>query len=165
METIAAMKKMLTDSECVEFLQWALPQLGLRWPGFRKVRGQVRKRINRRLGELGLTGIADYRDYLQAHPDEWPRLDELCRISISRFYRDRRVFDHLRDDVLPTLAQVAVARHENQVRCWSVGCASGEEIYTVVILWHEHLQPWFFPPIPFNQYQPTFPESPCGPRP
>jgi chemotaxis protein methyltransferase CheR len=33
----------MSDQECVEFLQWALPQLGLRWPGFRKVRRQARK--------------------------------------------------------------------------------------------------------------------------
>jgi chemotaxis protein methyltransferase CheR len=41
----------MTDRECVEFLQWALPQLGLRWPGFRKVRHQIHKRLNRRLGD------------------------------------------------------------------------------------------------------------------
>jgi chemotaxis protein methyltransferase CheR len=137
------MEKMMTDSECVDFLQRALPQLGLRWPGFRKVRGQVHKRLNRRLGELRLAGITDYRHYLQAHPDEWPGLDELCRISISRFYRDRIVFDCLRDEVLPTLAEAAIARGENLARCWSAGCASGEEIYTIVLLWHEHLQSRF----------------------
>jgi len=134
---------MMSDAECVDFLQWALPQLGLRWPGFRKVRGQVRKRLNRRLEELGLEGIANYQEYLQTRPAEWAKLDEFCRISISRFYRDRTVFDHLRDEVLPTLAEAAVARRENEVRCWSAGCASGEEIYTVVLLWHEHLQPRF----------------------
>lgn len=133
----------MTDAECVGFLQWALPQLGLRWPGFRKVRRQVHKRLNRRLGELGLAGIADYRRHLEAHPEEWPRLEALCRISISHFYRDRSVFDCLRDDVLPTLAEAAIAGSGNQVRCWSIGCASGEEIFTVVILWNAHLQSRF----------------------
>lgn len=132
----------MTDLECVDFLQWALPQLGLRWPGFRKVRGQVRKRLNRRLIELGRAGIADYRAYLQSHPEEWSTLDEFCRISISCFYRDQAVFDHLRDQVLPTSAEVA-ARQEGLVRCWSLGCASGEEIYTVVLLWNEHVHPRF----------------------
>jgi chemotaxis protein methyltransferase CheR len=50
---LGAQKILLTDRQCVEFLQWALPQLGLRWAGFHKVRGQVRKRIVRRLHELG----------------------------------------------------------------------------------------------------------------
>jgi hypothetical protein len=44
----------MTDSECVDFLQWALPQLGLRWPGFRKVQRQVHKRISRRGFRLGM---------------------------------------------------------------------------------------------------------------
>jgi len=33
----------MNDNDCVEFLQWALPRLHLRWPGFRKVRAQVCK--------------------------------------------------------------------------------------------------------------------------
>jgi chemotaxis protein methyltransferase CheR len=37
------------DTECVGFLQWALPRLGLRWRGFRRVRGQVCKRIDWRM--------------------------------------------------------------------------------------------------------------------
>ena len=57
----------MADRECVEFLQWALPQLGLRWPGFRKVRRQVHKRIARRLSELSLTRLSDYRHYLETH--------------------------------------------------------------------------------------------------
>jgi len=44
----------MKDSECVEFLQWALPRLRMRWAGFRKVRGQVCKRLQQRIGELGL---------------------------------------------------------------------------------------------------------------
>lgn len=81
----------MTDRECVEFLQWALPQLGLRWPGFRKVRRQVHKRMVRRLGELGLGQIADYRAYLDTHAAEWGVLDAMSRISISRFYVSVRV--------------------------------------------------------------------------
>jgi chemotaxis protein methyltransferase CheR len=124
----------------VEFLQWALPRLGLRWPGFRKVRRQVRKRIDRRLGELALARICNYRDYLETYPAEWSLLDGFCRISISRFYRDRDVFDSLRDEVLPELARTTRQRSEHQVRAWCAGCASGEEPYTLAILWARHIQ-------------------------
>jgi chemotaxis protein methyltransferase CheR len=73
----------MTDQDCIAFLQWALPRLGLRWPGLRKVRRQVHKRINRRLEELGLARIADYRSYLDTHPDEWHMLDSLTPICLS----------------------------------------------------------------------------------
>jgi chemotaxis protein methyltransferase CheR len=59
----------------------------------------------------------------------------LCRISISRFHRDRGVFDHLRRVVLPELPRRAWGRGEGAFRCWSAGCASGEEPYTLMILW------------------------------
>ena len=47
----------MKDDRCVRFLQWALPQMHMRWPGFRKVRRQVCKRIDRRMKMLGLTRI------------------------------------------------------------------------------------------------------------
>ena len=47
----------MTDAECVEFLQAALPLLGLRWPGFRRVRRLVRKRLGKRLHELGIPDL------------------------------------------------------------------------------------------------------------
>lgn len=125
----------MKDAECVHFLQDALPHLHLRWPGFRKVRRQVCKRIGRRLSELSLADVAAYADYLAAHPKEWQTLDSLCRISISRFYRDRGVFDALRDVVLPHLADAATRRGDGTIRIWSAGCASGEEPYTLNLLW------------------------------
>jgi chemotaxis protein methyltransferase CheR len=124
----------MTDPECVAFLQWALPRLRFRWPGFRKVRRQVRKRVERRLGQLGLPHVDAYRNYLESHPAEWEVLDGCCRITISRFYRDRRVFDLLGQEILPELARTAIRCGLDEVRCWSAGCASGEEAYTLLIL-------------------------------
>jgi chemotaxis protein methyltransferase CheR len=123
------------DSDCVGFLQWALPRLGLRWPGFRKVRGIVCKRVERRRRALGLGSLDAYRVYLEEHGDEWEALRALCSIPISRFGRDRSVFSLLEDVVLPVLADQAAARPERTLTCWSAGCASGEEPYSVSILW------------------------------
>ena len=125
----------MKDVDCVDFLQWALPQLHLRWPGFRKVRRQVCKRIERRIRELQLPDIQAYRDYLQNAEEEWRVLDGLSRVTISRFYRDKRVFAMLEKEVLPQLAEQAIARGETNLRIWSAGCASGEEPYTLSLLW------------------------------
>jgi chemotaxis protein methyltransferase CheR len=133
----------MTDAECVELLQWAAPRLGLRWQGFRRVRGQVCKRIARRLKALGLEGAAAYRARLEAEPAEWAVLDGLCRVTISRFYRDRGVFEALREPLLPALLEGVCARGEPALRAWSAGCASGEEPYTVAVLFRLGLQPRF----------------------
>jgi chemotaxis protein methyltransferase CheR len=133
----------MKDSQCVDFLQWALPRLHMRWPGFRKVRGTVCKRIDRRIAELGLADVRSYRDYLEHQPAEWPTLDSFCRIPISRFYRDRSVFDLLASEILPALATAARSSGALKLRCWSAGCASGEEAYTLAILWKLRLHPQF----------------------
>ena len=133
----------MTDRECVELLQWAAPRLRLRWEGFRRVRGQVCKRLGRRMKELGLPGVAAYRARLETEDAEWDVLDALCRVTISRFYRDRRVFDVLREELLPQVLHEARARGETTFRVWSAGCASGEEPYTVAVLFRLGLQPHF----------------------
>lgn len=130
----------MKDEECVAFLQWALPRLGLRWSGFRRVRGQVRKRLARRLEALGLPDLAAYRERLAGDPDEWHVLDALCRIPISRFWRDRSVFARLAGEVLPSLAREAAARG-TPLACWSAGCAAGEEPYTLALIWDRLLAP------------------------
>lgn len=134
---------MITDADGVQFLQWCLPRLGLHWPGFRKVRRQVYKRVHRRLQELGLANVAEYRAYLEEHPTEWAALDGLCWISISRFYRDKGVFQYLEREVFWQLAQQVVADSASKVRCWSAGCAAGEEPYTLAILWRQHIAAQF----------------------
>lgn len=121
----------------MEFLQWALPRLGLRWAGFRKVRRQLCRRLVRRLDALGLPDLAAYRNHLAAHPREWQSVGALMPITISRFYRDRGVFAALEADVVPALAEAARAAGRDGLSAWSAGCASGEEAYTLALIWHE----------------------------
>lgn len=131
----------MRDEDCVRFLQWALPKLGLVWSGYRKVRGTVRKRLNRRLRTLGLADLDAYREYLSDHPEEWGRLEVLCHIPISRFYRDRAVWNCLETEALPALVTGAQDRGEGVLRALSLGCASGEEVYSLSLLWARRLAP------------------------
>jgi chemotaxis protein methyltransferase CheR len=130
----------MKDEACVQFLQWALPQMQLLWPGFRRVRGQVCKRVGRRIAELGLADETAYRDYLQSHAVEWQTLATLCRITISRFYRDKAVFNCLSETLLPQLCEALRRQNAKELRCWSAGCARGEEPYSLVLLWKFILQ-------------------------
>ena len=125
----------MKDASCISFLQWALPRLNMRWPGFRKVRKQACKKISRRLTELNISDIESYRAYLQENPDEWRILDSFCRITISRFCRDRGLFDYLGCRVLPGLVRQAAQTGDRTIRCLCIGAASGEEPYTMNLLW------------------------------
>jgi chemotaxis protein methyltransferase CheR len=134
----------MKDRSCTAFLQWVLPRLERRWAGYRRVRGLVCKRLARRLRELGLADLAAYREWLESHPAEWAELDALLGIPISRFYRDRDVFEAIEREVLPVLARAAIAGSRTALDCWSAGCASGEEPYTLALLWRLRLQ-WQYP--------------------
>ena len=123
----------------MQLLQWALPRLKMRWPGFRKVRRQVCKRIDRRIEELRLSSVGAYRSYLETHSAEWDVLDSMCRVTISRFYRDRRIFAALETQVLPELARSVRASGRRSLSCWCAGCASGEEPYTLAMMWSHSL--------------------------
>ncbi len=134
---------MTNDPDWIAFFKWALPQLRMRWAGFRKVRGQVQKRLYRRLQLLSLADPGAYRDYLRQHPGEWRILDSLCRITISRFYRDQGIYALLAAQIMPDLAKQAERDRQAALRIWSVGCASGEEPYSVAILWGLQLEQRF----------------------
>jgi len=84
--------------------------------------------------DLGLEDFASYRARLEADPAEWRVLDECCHITISRFFRDRDIFQVLRTRVSPDITAQA-KREGRNAQIWSAGCASGEEPYTIRILW------------------------------
>jgi chemotaxis protein methyltransferase CheR len=88
------------------------------------------------MAEVGVAGVQEYRVFLEAHPEEWRILDQCCRVTISRFFRDREVFRALREGVFPELARKAEGEGRGEVRCWSAGCGSGEEPYTLSLLWN-----------------------------
>lgn len=123
----------MKDQLCVDFLQWVLPKLGLRWKGFKKVRQQVCKRIKKRIRELNLADLNAYQKYLQTHDDEWNNLQSFCVITISRFFRDRFVYRKLMDDYLPQLI-LHTQTSGRKLRILSLGSASGEEVYSLAII-------------------------------
>ncbi len=122
---------------CSDFLKWALPELKMRPEGFRKVRKQVCKRLLKRMSELNLHDFESYRRFLQDNPTEWKVADEMMRITISRFFRDRKTWEEVTDNLLPEMVRKANGKHP--VRCWCAGIASGEEPYTLAILWREKI--------------------------
>ncbi|MFZ4774258.1 MAG: CheR family methyltransferase [Terrimicrobiaceae bacterium] len=97
----------------------------------------VARRIERR---MGICQIRDFEDYVTlAHqaPAECEKLAKDMLISVTRFFRDPEVFDKLRTSVLPDMIRKARGR---ALRIWSVGCATGEEVYSTAILLEEAIR-------------------------
>ncbi len=118
----------MTDFET--FLAEALPPLGLAPAAL--IRRNIRRRVMRRMESVGVHDFSSYLLFLRRNPSEWDVLRPLFTVTISRFFRNRRVFDALSRHVLAPLATKG-----NPVFAWSAGCASGEEAFTLRILWEE----------------------------
>jgi chemotaxis protein methyltransferase CheR len=120
------------QSDFERLLQEVAPRLGIVWQKYR--RRQSRRGLRSRLTALGLgDDLEAYRRRLLADVGEQERLVAAMRVTVSRFYRDRRVWRGLDQVVLPQLR--ASLEPGAPLRAWSVGCACGEEPYTLALLW------------------------------
>ncbi|MGH2410052.1 MAG: CheR family methyltransferase, partial [Chloroflexota bacterium] len=98
----------------------------------------ILRRVRRRMAATSATTLPAYQAYLHAHPEESQRLVNSLLINVTEFFRDPALFEHLRQEVLPSL--FAQARGQGtELRLWSAGCATGEEAYSLAILIAETL--------------------------
>ncbi len=114
-----------------EFLKEVAPLFGLQWRPFRR-RG-VKRKLERRLTEAGLSHFEQYLLRVKRDPEEQSHLSEILTVTISRFYRDRNVFDLLEHSVIPAI--IKNKKGESKFKIWSIGCANGEEPYSLSMLW------------------------------
>ncbi|HEU0088003.1 MAG TPA: CheR family methyltransferase [Pseudonocardiaceae bacterium] len=102
-------------------------------------RASLRRRVDRRMAQIGMTGYSEYLDLLQVRPEEFTELFNAILINVTAFFRDADTWDFLRTHVLPKLLEDK--QPGELIRVWSAGCASGAEAYSLVILLTEALGP------------------------
>ena len=93
----------------------------------------VQARISKRIRTLQIGSFEEYADFLNS-PDgnaERKSLVSVLTTNVTRFFRESHHFDHLRDEILPSLIQRA--KNGGRVRLWSAGCSSGEEPYSIAL--------------------------------
>ncbi len=94
----------------------------------------IRRRIHRRLVVNGKATLAEYAGFLRGNAKELDALYSDVLISVTSFFRDREAFQILQRDVLPKLID---KRGEEPVRCWILGCSTGQEAYSVAMAFVE----------------------------
>ena len=93
----------------------------------------ITRRIDRRIGLGDCQNWKDYADFLEDEPSELENLYRDLLIGVTYFFRDPDAFETLRELVIDPL----VASATEELRIWVAGCASGEEAYTLGILFLE----------------------------
>ncbi|MWD28541.1 PAS domain-containing protein [Aquicoccus sp. SCR17] len=116
------------DAPPIDLLQILLAQTRVDFREYKQT--TVQRRIERRMTALGITDQAEYVRHCRDSPEEVEILFRDLLISVTRFFRDPREFDHLRDALAETLPRDRI----DPIRVWVAGCATGEEAYSVAIL-------------------------------
>jgi two-component system, chemotaxis family, CheB/CheR fusion protein len=95
------------------------------------------RRIQRRMQVVQIDEIPAYADFLRNDKDEVQHLFNDLLIGVTEFFRDKREFEVLETQVIPKIFEDKGAGQ--QVRIWVLGCATGEEAYSIGILLREHM--------------------------
>lgn len=101
------------------------------WAGFRKVRKGVKKRVRRHMEMLGCQTIGAYLRLIEDDEPERDRCRQYLAVTVSRFFRDRQLWEYLQNSILPALS----GRFSDGLTAWSAGCAGGEEPYSLSMVW------------------------------
>jgi chemotaxis methyl-accepting protein methylase len=117
------------------FLRETAPLLGLQWRPFQK--RSIKRKVERRIAETGLSHFEEYLLRVQKDPTERNRFSKILTVTISRFFRDREVFNTIGTSLIPTMIK---NRDVGDFKIWSIGCASGEEPCSLSILWKEQFE-------------------------
>jgi len=123
-----------TDSMDDQQFREVLQYLGLSWKGYRRVRKGVKKRLIRHIQRLGCRSVEEYLVEFKSSKDARVECQRLMTVSISRFFRDLKLWQILEEQILPRF----IESERGKIRVWSAGCACGEEVYSLKILW-DHL--------------------------
>ena len=98
----------------------------------------ILRRIERRLVVTHTRNLREYVTYLKNNPDEARVLAKEVLIGVTSFFRDADYFEVLKEKVIRTL--VMNATPQEQIRVWVAGCSTGEEAYSIAILFMEILE-------------------------
>ena len=122
-----------SERELEDLLGYLRDARGFDFTGYKRT--SLARRIRKRMADIGTTAYDDYRDVLEADPEEFNELFNTILINVTGFFRDSESWAYLAAEALPQI--LADKAPDEEIRIWSAGCSSGEEAYTLAILFAE----------------------------
>jgi two-component system CheB/CheR fusion protein len=98
----------------------------------------VYRRIERRMGVHKIDKIVSYVHFLQENPKEVEILFKELLIGVTNFFRDAAVWTKLKENIIPDI--ISRGLQGNILRAWMPGCSTGEEAYSLAIVFKEALE-------------------------
>jgi two-component system, chemotaxis family, CheB/CheR fusion protein len=101
-------------------------------------RSTILRRVERRMQLNGFVTLEAYLTYLRGNASEAQAMFNDILIGVTNFFRDQESWETLAKKVVPKLFKKKV--EEEGIRAWSIGCATGEEAYSLAILLFEEAE-------------------------
>lgn len=98
----------------------------------------IYRRVERRMGIHKIDKIASYVRFLQENPKEANILFKELMIGVTNFFRDAKVWAKLKESVIPGI--IPNQQDGSILRAWVPGCSTGEEAYSLAIVFKEALE-------------------------
>ncbi len=100
----------------------------------------LRRRVNVRMRALNIQSYMEYFLVLKKLSEERELLRKELTINVTRFFRDFSVYKLIKEKIIPNILRYKKERSQFSIRCWSAGCSTGEEAYSLAILFKEVLK-------------------------
>lgn len=97
----------------------------------------ILRRLEKRLSANKIESLTEYIELLKSSNSERDSINQELRIGVTNFFRDPEVFWKLRDEVIPEILKIA---DDNLVRIWIPACSTGEEAYSIAMLFKEIIE-------------------------
>ena len=114
----------------IELCEILRDRVGHDFSGYK--RSTLNRRVARRMQVLGIDEGKEYVDHLRENESECRALLRDLLINVTQFFRDPKHFEVLQETVIDSL--VAQARDGEDIRVWVPGCSSGEEAYSIAMM-------------------------------
>ncbi len=120
------------DAAFQNLIRYIQESRGIDFRGYKST--SLRRRIGLRMEQVGAPDYEAYHEFLEAHPQEFAELLNTILINVTSFFRDPEAWELLKTDIV---AKLVASKQHDVIRIWSIGCASGEEPYSLAILFAE----------------------------
>ncbi len=92
----------------------------------------IKRRLDRRMRIIDVHDYTQYAAILKEERQEFEELFASLSINVTNFFRDFMVYDRFKSSILPRI--ISSSHQHDKIRVWSAGCASGEEAYSLAIM-------------------------------
>jgi len=126
----------MTDSEFRRLSKFITEYAGIKLPDVKKV--MLQSRLQKRLRHLGMTGYKEYIDYIFSETglqNEIIHMLDVVSTNKTDFFREPVHFEFMEKKILPEYVEKFPVNR--QMKVWSAGCSSGEEVYTIAMTINE----------------------------